>query len=49
MCYVHLSGPATANVEDDGPASIRDCLVFLEHAAFVSSYSVQPLSESIMM
>jgi len=40
VTFVDLSRPATTDVEDDGPVSVRDALVFLDHAHFASPHSL---------
>ena len=40
LLFVDLSRPASEEIEDDGPVSVRDALVFLDMASFVSPHSV---------
>jgi len=40
LTFVDLWRPASTDVEDDGPVSVRDALVFLGHAHFASEYSL---------
>ena len=40
ITFVDLSRPASADVEDDGPVSVRDALVFLDLAHFASPHSL---------
>ena len=40
LSFVDLSRPPSRDIEDDGPISVRDALVFLGHAHFVSPHSL---------
>lgn len=40
ITFVDLSRPASVDVEDDGPVSVRDALVFLDLAHFASPHSL---------
>jgi len=40
LTYVDLSRPPSQDVEDDGPVSVRDALVFLGLALFASPHSL---------
>lgn len=39
LTYVDLSRPPSQDIEDDGPVSVRDALVFLGFAMFASPHS----------
>jgi len=41
ITFVDLSRPASSDVEDDGPVSVRDALVFQDLAHFASPHSLQ--------
>ena len=40
ITFVDMSRPASADVEDDGPVSVRDALLFLDLAHFASPHSL---------
>ena len=40
ITFVDLSRPASSDVEDDGPVSVRDALVFLDFAHFASPHTL---------
>ena len=40
ITFVDLSRPASSDIEDDGPVSVRDALVFQDLAHFASPHSL---------
>ena len=40
ITFVDLSRPASVDVEDDGPVSVRDALVFLNFANFATPHAL---------